>query len=625
MINNYFMDTKTDILQNENLRVPQIEAYAEVYEHFMSLEKKTHAIVVLPTGSGKTGLISILPFNISRGRTLIIAPQLTILDTIESSLDSMDSNNFWTERGVIKNPKNLPVVVKFEGKETRREHMEKANIVIANIQKLQSRNEQSMLNQYSSDFFDMIIVDEAHHAEAKTWIENLEYFSEAKIVKITATAYRTDKKQLVGELVYKYKLSQAMSKKYVKSLENFNYIPEILYFNIDNDYSKRYTYEQILELDLKDEDWISRSVVFSDECKNSVVRESLKILDEKRINSNVPHKIIAAASNIDEANKIAMLYSKAGYRSVAIHNKLTKQEKEKIFSDIENHRVDVVVNVSMMGEGYDHKYLSVAAIFRAFKNPLPYEQFIGRILRVIPENEISSPKDNIGSVVAHKLLFLDDLWEYYKNQMQESDIILEMQDIDFQDCDSEQNGEKSKIVTVDFGKVSEEGRGTLEKSIYMETEYLQKAREEQKIREKKIRDLSEILNITHNEASDILDKQSGDNNEFKRPDVLLKRRKKTTDSHIREVMVPELINLAKVDIKGDELKNLPIFQGKYSWIKKDKNNGAMLAIYFNCYLKNAIGRNRDEWSNDDYEKASDLLEQQYKYLEKFFTEENDYE
>lgn len=625
MINNYFMDTKTDILENKNLRNPQIEAYAEVYEHFMSLKKKTHAIVVLPTGSGKTGLISILPFNICKGRTLIIAPQLTILDTIESSLDSMNSNNFWTDKEIIKNPNNLPVVVKFEGKDTRRDHMEKANIVIANIQKLQSRNEQSMLNNYSPDFFDMIIIDEAHHAEAKTWIENLEYFSEAKIVKITATAYRTDKKQLVGELVYKYKLSQAMSKKYVKSLENFNYIPETLYFNIDNDHSKKYTHEQILELNLKDEDWISRSVAFSDECKNSVVRESLKILEEKRKNSKVPHKIIAAASNIEEANTIALLYNKAGYRSVAIHNKLTKQEKERIFSDIENHRVDVVVNVSMMGEGYDHKYLSVAAIFRAFKNLLPYEQFIGRILRVIPECEVSSPKDNIGSVVAHKLLFLDDLWEYYKNQMQESDIILEMQDIDVPDYDPEQNGGKSKIIEVDFGKVSEEGSGTLEKSIYMETEYLQKAREEQLIRDEKIRELANILNISHDAASDILDNQSGNNNEFKRPDVLLKIRRRTTNSHITEVIVPELISLANVDIKGDEFKDLPIFQGKYAWIKNNRNNGAMLAIYFNSYLKNSIGRDRVEWSNEDYEKASNLLEQQYRYLEKFFTEENDYD
>lgn len=134
-----------------------------------------------------------LPFNISNGRVLIIAPQLTILDTLEEGLDSGNSRNFWIDTGIISNPKNLPVVVKYDGKSTIKEHLEQANIVIANIQKLQSRNDRALLNQYEPDFFDMTIIDEAHHSEAKTWLENLNHFSNAKVIKLTAAAYRTDK------------------------------------------------------------------------------------------------------------------------------------------------------------------------------------------------------------------------------------------------------------------------------------------------------------------------------------------------------------------------------------------------------------------------------------------------
>lgn len=64
----------------------------------------------------------------------------------------------------------------------------------------------ALLNQYDSDFFDMIIIDEAHHSRARTWIENLNHFSEAKIIKLTAT-YMNQIKPLVGELVYKYQLN----------------------------------------------------------------------------------------------------------------------------------------------------------------------------------------------------------------------------------------------------------------------------------------------------------------------------------------------------------------------------------------------------------------------------------
>lgn len=615
------MNTKTNIIQNRNLRVPQIEAYVEVYDHFMNKNKtKQHAIVVLPTGSGKTGLISMLPYNISNGRALIIAPQLTILDSIEKSLNSGDSSNFWTDTKIITNPNDLPVVVKYEGKETRKDHMESANIVIANIQQSQSRNEMALLNQYASDFFDMIIIDEAHHSEAKTWIENLNHFSEAKVIKLTATAYRTDKKQLVGELVYKYKLSQAMNKGYVKSLEKFNYIPEKLYFTMDDITDVKYTYDEIMAENLKDEDWIARSVVFSDECKLSVIKRSLEILDIKRANTSVPHKIIAAASNVNEARKIADMYTTEGYNAIAIHNELSSTEREVAFSDIENHRVDVVVNVSMMGEGYDHRYLSVAAIFRAFKSPLPYEQFIGRILRAIPESEVEKPEDNIGSVVAHELLFLDDLWEYYRSQIQESNFITELDDREIPNSDGQENG--NKVVHVDFGDAIESGEGSLSHSVYMETEYIIRAQKERQEREKKISELSELLDITESAASDIIDQQQASSHELKRPDIILKMRRKSTDTNIREVIVPEILLKANVDIHGNELSELPIFRdGKYSWIPEwIKENGGMLATYFNAYLKDSIGYKRDYWSNEDFERASDLLEQQATYLKDFFEE-----
>lgn len=74
----------------------------------------------------------------------------------------------------------------------------------------------------------------------------------------------------------------------------------------------------------------------------------------------------------------------------------------------------------MLGEGYDHPYLSVAAIFRPYRSLAPYSQFIGRILRRIPDQVTANPIDNIGTVVAHRDLGLDPLWKEY---MQEKDFV----------------------------------------------------------------------------------------------------------------------------------------------------------------------------------------------------------
>lgn len=229
----------------------------------------------------------------------------------------------------------------------------------------------------------MIIIDEAHHSTANTWVETVNHFDKAKVVKLTGTPIRTDGVELAGELIYKYKLSQAMAKGYVKSLRNFEYIPEKLLLTIDNDENKTYTVEDILKLGLRDEDWIRRSVAFSKECSESVVKESLALLNEKRRDgSKVPHKIIAVACSITHAEQIKQIYVEKGYRAEVIHSKQEVEKQNKIKNDIDNHRLDVIIHVAMLGEGYDHPYLSVAAIFRPFRSELPYEQFIGRVLRV---------------------------------------------------------------------------------------------------------------------------------------------------------------------------------------------------------------------------------------------------
>ena len=63
---NYFTETAANILGNNKLRTPQIEAYIKAQDHFASSDED--ALIVLPTGTGKSGLISIVPFGLAKGR-----------------------------------------------------------------------------------------------------------------------------------------------------------------------------------------------------------------------------------------------------------------------------------------------------------------------------------------------------------------------------------------------------------------------------------------------------------------------------------------------------------------------------------------------------------------------------
>lgn len=617
---NYFMASLPNIYGNENLRLPQIEAYKAVDEYFDSDYDNRNALVVLPTGVGKTGVMGLVPYGICSGRVLIITPWTAIRDSVIDSLNPDYHDNFWLKRDVFKTKIQLPDLIEYTGKSTTYEVLSAANIVVLNVHKLQSRFDSSLINIVPKDFFDMIIIDEAHHSTAKTWVECVDYFENAKVVKLTGTPFRTDKKEINGHLVYKYPLSRAMYNNYVKSLENIKYVPDELRLTIDEDETKTYTIQEIFDMNLKDMEWVTRSVAYSIECSEKVVDESIKCLeDKKRNNKTIPHKIIAIACSVKHAQQIADLYNHKGYRVALIHSKLNETQKSKMFKDIENDRVDVVVNIAMLGEGYDHPYLSVAAIFRPFRNELPYAQFIGRILRFINDDN-AVEEDNIGQIVSHKHLELDKLWQKYKIEIQESEIIKKLRDYDEildEDFDENSSNKSNNSSVEKLGKATDIGDGTVSIEAYLDTNLIKRSREKDEKAKEKIEKLKSMFNLNDEQAKLMVQQMENSSSSMKRPDIIYSSKKKNIDSRIREEIVPRLIRVYSIKEDGNELKKLPIFQGRYWYItnKVDKNN-AMLAMYMNTYLKDRIGKSRKKWLDDDFNRAFIILNEIEKYIEK---------
>ncbi|ADQ14049.1 DEAD/DEAH box helicase [Halanaerobium hydrogeniformans] len=608
----HFLISDPQMINNNNLREPQISAYHKVYNHFVTKSKTSHAIIVLPTGVGKTGLMAILPYHISEGRVLIITPGTTIRDSIIDSLDPDNYDNFWLKRKVFKDVEKLPNLIEYEGDDTPLEIINNANIVVLNVHKLQNRLDSSLLKRVNEDFFDMILIDEAHHSTADTWVEAVNYFSDAKIVKLTGTPFRSDGKPIVGEEVFKYKLSAAMANNYVKSLEDIVHVPGKLYLTIDNKYKKEYTVKKIYDMDLKDENWISRSVAYSKNCSEKVVVESLKQLEEKTNKSSVPHKIIAVTCSIDHAEQIKEIYINKGYETTIVHSKMSDEKLQKAHSDIENHRVQVVVNVAMLGEGFDHKYLSVAAIFRPFRSKLPYAQFVGRILRRIPEDEVESVEDNIGVIVSHQYLYLKDLWDYYKKEIQESDTIKYLNELEISDDESETIDGKRDL---SIGNAREEGEGKVIVDPYITTELLKKRKEEIAKRKEAIKNLQDMLEIQKEEAAKIYDSSQTSKSKIKRPDQYFKNRKKDIDHLIKYEIVPELINEFNLQKDGDEIIGCRLFKDKFSWIRKIGNNAGMLSAYFSDALRHKISKKRKDWNLSDYDIAFEQIDAIKEYAE----------
>lgn len=610
----FFLEHSANILKNDKLREPQIHAYVKAYEYYNGNPENRTSVIVLPTGTGKTGLITILPFGISQGKVLIITPQLTIKDGILESLSS-GPENFLLRHQIIESLSSLPPVIEYSS--DTRNTLKEAQIVVLNIHKLQSRLEHSLLKKVDENYFDMIIIDEAHHSTARTWIEAVNYFKNAKVIKLTGTPFRSDNEEIRGKEIFHYPLSAAMSNGYIKSLEKFKYIPEELYFILDKDESKSYSIQEIIDMKLKDDDWISRSVAYSRECSEKVVNESINLLEEKKLNNSIPHKIIAVACSIYHANQIKVIYEEKGLQVAILHSKMSDLDKEENFNNIKNNRVQVVINVAMLGEGYDHKYLSIAAIFRPFKSLLPYAQFIGRILRHIPESSV--PSDNIGSIIAHEHLNLDKLWEYYRTEIEKSKIILALEeDLDSISDEMEENfivnKEERMKPFIDLGEIKENGSGRLEKEVYLTTELLKRREKEEKEMQDKINTLISV-GIPSEEAKKIIQQQQNKSSGYNRPDLLYKESRRNLDLEIRENVVPGLLLEYRINDKGTELKKSDLFKGKYSYIPKhDKPNNAMLAIYFNSILMHKVGKKRQDWTSSDISNAEIYLQEQIEYV-----------
>lgn len=610
-----FLDSQPNIVTNVNLRDPQRFAYSALCDHFLVNQSDEDALIVLPTGVGKTGLIAIAPYMISKGRVLIIAPRIPIKEELLKNLSPWSPDNFYLKRKVFTTFKELPFVSEYT-KDLPQEVLDKSNIIILNIHKLQERLDSSLINRVPPDYFDMIIIDEAHHSTAYTWENTTNYFKDAKVIKVTGTPFRSDGEKITGKLVYHYSLGRAMANNFIKSLENIVHIPDKLLLTIDGNEDKKYTVEEIYNMNLKDSDWVSRTVAYSKECSKVIVDKSLELLSKKKNISGLPHKIIAVACSIKHAKQIKELYDKKNVRTTIVHSDLSEQQLDRAYSDIENHRVDVVIHVSMLGEGFDHKYLSIAAIFRPFRSELPYVQFIGRILRYI-DDENAQPADNIGHIIVHDNLGLDNLWEKYKKEIKRSDIIKRLlKDKNFNSISSIEPTDERNPNVMDYGTATEVGKGSTISDYYLETELIKQVKEQEHEDEKKIQILMKTLNIPRNHAQNIV-RISKVKIEDVRPDQTFRNTKMGLDQYIRYELVPEILLKYDLDKDGNELKNLPLFvQPSYNWItKRGNNNAAYLAMAFNHYLRRAIGKPREKWSIDEYKLAYKKIDNMIEYIE----------
>lgn len=406
-IEEFFLNTVSNIEANEQLREPQREAHRSLREHFS--ESGEHALLQLPVGCGKTGVIATAPFGIAAGRVLVIAPNTTIRNGVAEALDINSPKCFWAKTRSLESVTTGPFRAVLDGTDANIHDCTESHFVVTNIQQLAGAADR-WLPQFDADLFDMIIVDEGHHNVAPSWMKVFDHFPQAKVISLTATPFRSDGKRPEGKLIYKYPFHSAMRNGYIKQLDAVNAAPSEIFFTYRDD-DHHHTLEEVLEL--REESWFRRGVALSPECNRHIVDASITRWRRMRAQTGIQHQIIAAACSVDHARQVRSLYEERDVRASEIYGEMPPEDKDRVFEDLKRGRIDCVVQVQMLGEGFDHPLLSIGAIFRPFRSVSTYIQFVGRVMRVIHEGQAGHP-DNQGYVISHVGLNNDARWADFR-------------------------------------------------------------------------------------------------------------------------------------------------------------------------------------------------------------------
>jgi superfamily II DNA or RNA helicase len=159
--------------KNQNVRMKLREYQAEALEKIMSgFGDRQKLLAVMPTGSGKTILFAHLARAFQPRRTLVLAHREELID---QAVDKI-----WRSTGIAAEVEMAEDRASLE-----------APVVVASVQTMIRR-----AGRWPADHFGLVVVDEAHHTLADSYLNTLERFDSAKILGVTATPDRGDKKRL---------------------------------------------------------------------------------------------------------------------------------------------------------------------------------------------------------------------------------------------------------------------------------------------------------------------------------------------------------------------------------------------------------------------------------------------
>jgi len=205
---------------------------------------------------------------------------------------------------------------------------------------------------------------------ADSWLKVFDKFPEAKVVSLTATPFRADGQPLRGFIVYRYSYAKAMINGYIKQIHSVNVAPSEIYFTYHGD-ARHHTLDEVMEL--REESWFRKGVALSPDCNKHIAEASILRCLALRKKTGLKHQIIAAACSVDHARQVRAIYEQLGMETREIYSEMDDDKQEKVIADLMDGRLDCIVQVQMLGEGFDCFWQLGLAHFGGLIWPTPWD------------------------------------------------------------------------------------------------------------------------------------------------------------------------------------------------------------------------------------------------------------
>ncbi len=342
------------------LRPYQREAKEAVFENWENGTRKT--LLVLPTGCGKTIVFAKVTEECVRNgdRVLILAHRGELLEQAADKIVKATGLGCATEKA-----EDTCLNSWFR-------------IVVGSVQTMMR---EKRLGQFPEDYFDTIIIDEAHHCISDSYQRVLQHFPGAKVLGVTATPDRGDMRNLGNvfeSLAYEYTLPKAIKEGYLSPIKAVT-IP--------------------LKVDLTGVGMQSGDFKAGD--LGTALDPYLQTIAAEMREYCGGRKTVVFLPLVKTSQKFRDILNENGFHAAEVNG--DSQDRAEILKDFEADRYDVLCNSMLLTEGWDCPSVDCIVVLRPTKVRSLYCQMVGRGTRLAPG------KDH--------LLLLDFLWHTERHEL----------------------------------------------------------------------------------------------------------------------------------------------------------------------------------------------------------------